>query len=152
MKFSFRRSPSSLCTGSFWGCKFSFFCKLCMSTGIFWTTKKIYEAISLTKKAWFFSFVIDNFHLSAHKKHRSVMIWSIFWYPRDQKPQHNDIICTRVRPLLTKSITSGIISCAGSCIAQVATQPQGAWWQTDNDNDHLMSVIWVLYCPGWQPA
>ena len=35
-------------------------------------------------------------------------------------------VSSRVRPLLTKSITSGIISCAGSCIAQVATQPQGA--------------------------
>merc|ERR1711971_1345605 len=31
----------------------------------------------------------------------------------------------RLRPLLTKSITSGVISCAGSCIAQLATQPQG---------------------------
>jgi len=33
--------------------------------------------------------------------------------------------CHRLRPLLTKSITSGVISCAGSCIAQLATQPQG---------------------------
>ena len=29
------------------------------------------------------------------------------------------------RPLLTKSLTSGVISCAGSCLAQLATSPSG---------------------------
>ena len=125
---------------------------LCMSTCIFWTTKKIYEAISLAKKSVIFLYC--HWQLSPLCSQKTQISRSMFWYPRDQKPQHNDIICTRVRPLLTKSITSGIISCAGSCIAQVVTQPQGAWWQTDDEDDHLTSVIWmfVIHRPSSHPA
>ena len=53
----------------------------------------------------------------------------------------------RRRPILTKSVTSGAISCAGSCLTQLATQPAGPSSNLSFDTSSHPHLPW----PGLSP-